>query len=325
MDQFVVIDRQTGTTQQPRRTELGIAAALSDNESVPDEPANPTGVAGGVADRVPAESTPSSIPLQVAPRELVDAVEAFSQATSLNERTAALISLVGWIRKSGTSVADLSGLQGAVEYLETNTEQRTRFQTAFAELLAQLNCVSLFAEAGIPSDHSFLSEIGYRISARVFPPPANRRTRPKSLATTYPNEENARRFLASPTELFQRLVAVLTPPDDPLFASHEYQDLLEALRLLSSRVSSLGLGAGSTCAHFVARSVRLAVLSDLAPPKRSRHAARTPTASRHDNGWSRCRPEMAQVHHHMESAGVSVELIFDLKRWQRVWPEWRPS
>ena len=57
----------------------------------------------------------------------------------------------------------------------------------------------------------------------------------------YPSERNVKRFLASPPELFQRLVAALTPPGDPQFASHETHDLQEALRLLSSRVSALGL------------------------------------------------------------------------------------
>ena len=67
------------------------------------------------------------------------------------------------MRQEPASVADLSGLEGFVEYLENNFEQRARFQTAFAGLLSEMNCIPLFAEAGIPSDHSFVSEIGHRI------------------------------------------------------------------------------------------------------------------------------------------------------------------
>ena len=85
----------------------------------------------------------------------------FCQAPRCESATAALIGLFGWMRKPGASVADLSGLPGLVEYLETNPEPACeRFQIAFAELLSEMNCISLFAEAGIPSDHSFVSEIG---------------------------------------------------------------------------------------------------------------------------------------------------------------------
>ncbi|HEY4960027.1 MAG TPA: hypothetical protein VII29_04125, partial [Terriglobales bacterium] len=95
----------------------------------------------------------------MAPRELLRWIEAFCNARTLQNRTAALIGLVGWMRKPGASIADLSGLPGLVEYLDVNAGERVRFQAAFADLLSQMNCVSLFAEAGIPSDHSFVSEI----------------------------------------------------------------------------------------------------------------------------------------------------------------------
>ncbi len=283
-----------------------------------NEPSNPPGIVGGVADRASGESMPDAIPLQVAPRELVDSVEAFCQASSLNERTAALIRLVGWIRKSGTSVADLSGLQGFVEYLEANIDQRTRFQAAFADLLSQMNCVSLFAEAGIPSDHSFLSEIAYRISARLLPSAREQTDAAKLLVTLYPTEKNVRRFLASPPELFQRLVAVLTRPGDPQFASHEHQDLQEALRLLGSRVSTLGLEP-EVRARASSPGISDSPFYQLVSCTEDLIAATEPAVmqaalARWQGVVHRCRTEMVRVHQDMETAGVSVELIFDLRK-----------
>ena len=137
-------------------------------------------------------------------------------------------------------MADLTGLSGLVEYLESNAEVRLRFQAAFAELLSQMNCISLFAEAGIPSDHSFVSEIGHRISSRLLPSAREQSDAAKLLVTLYPTERNVQRFLSNSPELFQRLIAVLIPPSDSQFASHQHQDLLEALRLLGSRVAALG-------------------------------------------------------------------------------------
>ncbi|MGA9568210.1 MAG: hypothetical protein WBS19_21995, partial [Candidatus Korobacteraceae bacterium] len=257
-------------------------------------------------------------PARIAPHELVRLVNEFCEAKTLRKRIASLVGLVTWMRKSGASVADLSGLPGFVEYLESNPEPRARFQAAFAELLAEMNCVPLFAEAGIPSDHTFLSEIGHRISARVLPSARELSDAAKVLVTLYPNERSARRFLASPTEVFQRLIVVLTPPTDALFASHEYHDLQEALRLLSSRVSALGLNPevrARTSSSGISESPFYQILSATDQLLAASQPDELHTALARWNGVvQRCRTEMVQVHQHMENEGVSVELIFDMRK-----------
>ena len=215
-------------------------------------------------------------------------------------------------------MADLSGLRGFVEYLETNSEERTRFQAAFAESLSQMNCVSLFAEAGIPSDHSFVSEIGYRISARLLPSAREQSDAAKLLVMLYPTERNVRRFLESPPEVFQRLVGVLTPPSDPQFASHEHQDLLEALRLLGSRVSALGLEP-EVRVRASSPGVSDSPFYQIVGCTEDLIAASEPGSARDVLArWRgtvhRCRTEMVRVHQDMETAGVSVELIFDMRK-----------
>ena len=272
-----------------------------------------------VAPAQPASSNANGlVPARTAPRELVQLVETLCEATTLKKRNSALTGIFDWMRKSANSVADLSGLPGLVEYLESNAELRTRFQIAFADQLSQMNCIPLFAEAGIPSDHSFVSEIGQRISSRLLPSAREQADAAKLLVLLYPSERNVRRFLASPPELFQQLIAVLTPTSDAQFASHEYHDLQEALRLLSSRVSALGLepevrtrssSAGVSDSPFFQILSSTENLIAASEPESVRDAVAK---------WrcivNRCRLEMVQVHEHMETAGVSVELIFDLRK-----------
>ena len=257
-------------------------------------------------------------PSRMAPRELTRLVDAFCQAGTLPKRTTALIGLVGWARKPGASVADLSGLSGLVEFLETNAEEKARFQAAFADLLTQMKCVSLFAEGGIPTDHSFVSEIGHRISDRLLPSAREQSDAAKLLVRLYPTERNVKRFLANPPEVFQRLVEVLTPPGESQFARHEHQDLLEALRLLGSRVSALGLEpevrvrasspgvSDSPFYQIVACTESLIAASE----PESTHLA----LARWHGVVHRCRTELVRVHQDMETAGVSVELIFDMRK-----------
>jgi len=222
------------------------------------------------------------------------------------------------MRQRSASVADLSGLEGFLEYLEDHFEQRARFQTAFASLLSEMNCISLFAEAGIPSEHSFVSEIGHRISARLLPSAREESDAAKLLVLLYPTQRSAQRFLATPPELFRRLVADVTPPGDPQFAGHEYLDLQEAMRLLASRISALGLnpevrarsgisGVSDSAFHRLLSSTEQLIAA--ADPEAGGGAL-----ARWRGTVRRCRTEMLHVHQHMENAGVSVELIFNLRK-----------
>ena len=292
-----------------------MAAGVSENVGVSAEPTDEPVTTGLASSSLPPNQAHRA---GVALAELVQWVEGFCDARTLRKRTASLVGLVQWTRKSGASFTDWSGVVSFVEYLENDSQQRQRFQSAFAEILSELDCVSLFSEAGIPSDHSFLSEIWHRISDRLLPLAHDESDAAGLLVTLYPAEQSVRRFLASPPELFLRLVRVLTPPHDAQFASHEYRDLQEALRLLSSRVSALGLNpevrarsspttvAGSPFYQIVSATEGLiaAVGPELVHTELTR--------------WrdilQRCRSEMVQVHQHMENAGVSVELIFDLRK-----------
>ncbi|HZD32623.1 MAG TPA: hypothetical protein VE779_13295, partial [Candidatus Angelobacter sp.] len=211
-----------------------------------------------------------------------------------------------------------AGLAGFVEYLESDAEARSRFQTGFAELLSEMDCVPLFSEAGIPSDHSFHSEIGLRISARVLPTAREQSDAAKLLVTLYPNQKSARRFLEQPEEVFKRLLRVVVPPDGQHFADRELSDLKEAMRLLAARVSALGLNpevrARSSVAG-VSESPFYRIIAATEDVLRASSGDNTAAALERWRGVvQRCRLQVVQVHEHMENSGVSVELIFDLRK-----------
>jgi site-specific recombinase len=267
---------------------------------------------------VPNEQVTPLAPSHIATGELVRQANDFCEAKTLRKRTTSLIRLVAWMRKSGASAADMAGLAGFVEYLENDAGTRGRFQSAFAELLSEMDSVPLFSEAGIPSDHSFTSEIGHRISARVLPSAREQSDTAKLVVTLYPNAKSVERFMASPPELFQRLLAVLAAPDGHDVANHQRVELQDALRLLASRVSSLGLNPEvraristssiSESPFYQVNSATEELIQATDPESQATALAR----------WRglvhRCRTDMVQVHQHMENVGVSVELIFDMRK-----------
>ncbi|MGB7556843.1 MAG: hypothetical protein WBM04_20935 [Candidatus Korobacteraceae bacterium] len=239
-------------------------------------------------------------------------------ATTLGERNVGLIRLVHWTREDKRSHRNVGRLIAFVEYLETDESVRLKFQSSFGSLLAELHSIPLFAEAGIPSDHSLSSEITQRIAGRFIPAARAESDASRLLVTLYSSERDVRSFLDTPAELLQRLIAVLSPPNSPTFWRPQQRDLQEALRLLAARVSGIGLepemrdrstsgGISESPFYRLIKSTE-----DLIG-----HTSQADLAAA-VAGWKDvvdgCRLEMAQVHRHMESAGVSVELIFDLKK-----------
>ena len=248
--------------------------------------------------------------------ELAARVEAFCGAPNLLRRTAALMRIARWVRPTAGGPGDRS-LHGLVSYLETNLEVRSRFQSSAAILLSELNSLSLFAEAGIPSDHSFLSEITQRLAAKFLPSARETSDTSKLLVTLYSSKRDADHFLAIEPELFSRMSAIFVTPDNSLWRRQQ-RDLYEAMRLLAARISGIGVQP-----EVRDRSTTTAVSDSPfyqlsgATEEMLRHAG-TEHVQRAYADWTtvvrRCRREMREVHRHMESAGVSVELIFDLKK-----------
>ena len=252
------------------------------------------------------------------PPDLVQRVADFCEATTLGARNAELIRLIHWTRDDKRSHRNVARLVAFVEYLEADEAVRLRFQSSFGSLLAELHSISLFAEAGIPSDHSLPSEIMQRIAGRLVPAARAESDAARLLVTLYSSERDVRSFLASPAELLQRLIAVLSPPNSPTFWRPQRRDLEEALRLLAARVSGIGLEPemrDRSTSGGIAESPFYRIVKSTEDLIGDTSEVDLATAV---SSWKDvvdgCRLEMAQVHRHMESAGVSVELIFDLKK-----------
>ena len=98
-----------------------------------------------------------------------------------------------------------------VQLLEGDGELRQRVQHSLGQMLAELDFLSLFAETGLPSVHSFTTEIVQRLAAKVVPSAREDSDARKLLIDLYSSERYARQFAALSPELFERIVNVLTP------------------------------------------------------------------------------------------------------------------
>jgi site-specific recombinase len=265
----------------------------------------------------PSSPQPNSNPPPVS-SELAARVNAYCVASDLRQRYAALIRLTRWLRPAESDQKSDRTLESLVGYLEANPDVSLRFQASTAALLKELNSLSLFAEAGIPSDASFPAEIAQRLAARLLPSAREESDTSKLLVTLYSSKREVDHFLAIPPELFRRMSAEFAATDDGAVWQSQRRDLCEAMRLLAARISGIGVqpevrDRSTTTAVSDSPFYRLVgATEDLLRDAGTENALAAFVA------WKAvvrlCRQGMSEVHRHMESAGVSVELIFDLKK-----------
>ena len=247
---------------------------------------------------------------------LLKLVAAFCKAETLSAGRAAFVAVVRWTRSGPRHARGTLRLLSLLELLENDSELRNLLQTSLGRMLCQLDCLPLFAEAGLPSVHSLATEVVQRSVAKLMPSARVDSDARKLVNDLYSSESSAEQFAALTPELFDRIVHVLTSDSEPEFWDRQEHDLKEAMRLLASRISGLGLqpevrdrSTASRVAHSPFYEL-VAKTEELLAANNSEAAARL-------DGWkqvvARCRGEMEIVYEHMESTGISVELVFDLK------------
>lgn len=238
----------------------------------------------------------------------------------MRKRRTSFVQLVRWTRPGQRKGMKPARLLILIQLLESDGELRQRVQQSLGQLLSELDCLSLFAEAGIPSVHPFTTEIVQRTVAKFIPSARKDSDARKLLSDLYSSEQYARQFAAIIPELFARITAALTPADGAGFWHRQEHALEEALRLLASRVSGLGLQPEMRERSTASRIARSPFYELVAKTEELIASRSSETSAAVLDAWrqvvARCRAEMEVVYEHMETTGISVELVFDLKTLQ---------
>ncbi len=250
------------------------------------------------------------------PASLREDTEAFCAATNLTSQTKCFIHLFTriWLRLYDRSFN--SRLVRWVEMLEQDSDFRGRFQKTWKTMLGSLNCVSLFAETGLPAQHALLPEISRRLFQWVLPAPRTDADASRLLAAIFASPHAVKRFLDLDEELFIRLAAILWDPQGLSAFPRVRQEFEQALRLLAARVSGRG-----TSVAVRRRSADLPIEQSpfyafVFATERFIEPEDSELAAARKERWLEavyaCRGELALVRLNMEEAGVSTALVFDL-------------
>ena len=259
-------------------------------------------------------------------QELQRRTTSFIAATTFEERRHRLESLVHYIWNARTDRAFGLKLSRFLQLASADAELRAGFQASFDCMISEMHSVTLFASAGVPTHHhGLISESLQRIVQRVLPSVHPRADLAGLFATLFPASRDVDRLLSLTPEAFSQLADLTSPSTSHGLESNTQSDMKEAMCLLSTRIASRGLtaamrqrGSGMPVDHspfyrfvfetenFVNTAAPANTTDDTAGETRQAYVMWKAVARR-------CHEELDQVNLHMEKAGVSADLVFDLK------------
>ena len=264
-------------------------------------------------------------------QQLTERVETFTRAGMRRTRLDALVNLCNWLRQPDSRIPDLkdSGAFPSLNssewrrehvwlcLLQSSVELRDRYLAGVASILEETDGVSLFAEAGMPSDRGLIPEAADRIFNVLLPAPREETELAKLFLRLFPTQAEVERFFSLPADQLLKVVALLVPVDIPEAWDKPVASLLDAFCLLGARVQGLGL------------SEKLRVRSSPRPVQQSpfyrlgragdtlvetlRTGQGTASAAQ---AWkavvAECRAEMSAIVAHLDARGVNLDIVWDV-------------
>ncbi|GGH02848.1 site-specific recombinase [Silvibacterium dinghuense] len=240
--------------------------------------------------------------------------EAFCGAATLPAQTRRAIALFSSLWTLPTERAFTAGLLRWIRMLEQDRDLRSRFRASWQSMAAHLDSVPFFADAGIPVEHALWHEATRRIFQRLLPSAREHVDTARLFTAVLSSQQAVDRFREIDGFIFTRLARLLWPAEGLRALPGVRENLHQAMRLLAARVA----GRGATPAI---RQRSSALTPENSPFYRLIFATEdfvqsSETGHEAYHRWSAalraCREELTQVRLHMEEAGVSTGLMFDI-------------
>ncbi|MFO1413009.1 MAG: recombinase [Burkholderiales bacterium] len=235
----------------------------------------------------------------------------------LAERLEWLEQLAAWIRAGHGGgeghATPATRLRFLLQVLDRNPERRAEIGRVLRGTLREMDAIGLLCETGLPRAHAFLPELFERLVAKLVPfTPA-----PNDLAALFrrlfPRAADGDWVAELPAPVLAGIAELLAPPEaEPL---RPRQDAADALAILASHVQAIGMSqrVRRRTAHERPLATPFATLStavheylEATPGSDDAAAARAALMSH----IARCTRALGGVVTHLESYGVSIDLVF---------------
>ncbi|MDD3936471.1 site-specific recombinase [Rhodoferax sp.] len=271
--------------------------------------------------------------------DLAELLDALDPQADLAQRHLWLIQLLGWVRGRHASVPHaVARVNLLLDTLQQRPEVRARLQAWWLKLLGTVDATSLLADYGFSSRSAFTSELTERLRLKWLPgtPETTDASSLFSLVLCQPFDARWLNALEEATltrlaELLQADCAQMTdgicawvPQIGPSRVTPWQATLLEALTFCTGQIRATGFSPElrlrmSTPALETAPfhaldsdviALQTAFLVDPEHPSAARQAALQQVLNR----LEACRQAAASVYAHLDSNGISVNLVFQLRQ-----------
>ena len=247
--------------------------------------------------------------------ELYSLTLGFCDADTAQGRTRRATSLFAYIWDTTRDRAFVVRLLRWIRMMEQNRELSAAFSRNWNAMVLELDSVTLFAEAGLPGHHALIRELIGRVFQRLLPSAREESDTGRIFAEVFSTPDAVERFVDQQGFVFDRLLRVLA--FSPSAVVHLEEDLRQAMCLLATRVA----GRGATAAIRQRGSTRHVEESPfyrlIFATERMMRADEMLERREEFRTWqgavAACILELDQIHLHMEDAGVSSALVYDLR------------
>jgi len=279
-----------------------------------------------------ATSSPA-LPDQNLLHSLLPVLQAMDPDADRVHRHLWLITFFDWIRGGG-QVGDSASLRMALflDTVEASAELTIRLQVWWRTLIDTVDGTTLLSDYGFASRNAFVSELVERLHYKILPASPETSDASELFALLMPSEQDAQWLAAVPESILQRLGHLLSAPATGQHVqahprlTYWQNTLLEAITFCTSQIRAAGFSPEirlrmstpaqqSTPFHTLAADfdvLRDAWLSQLDGSGRAQDVVQ---AAQHFRAQlDACRQAASSVYTHLDSHGISVDLVFRLRQ-----------
>ena len=230
--------------------------------------------------------------------------------------------LAVWVRTRTGDATPATRLKFFLQILDRNPDRKRDVAALMRATFGELSGLALLCETGLPRANAFLQEFITRVAAKMLPAPPRAPDFATLLHRAFPDEEDADWIATLPVEVLDGLGALLRLDAsgvevDPWPALR--RDAEDALLVLASQVQAIGLSGRvrrrvaserPIDTPFAGLSKATLDFLETVPGSEDRSSEAAALASH----IARCRRALADVMTHLESYGVSTDLVYTLER-----------
>ncbi len=249
--------------------------------------------------------------------ELLQLTRKFCAADTLSMRSRRASQLFSFIWSASGEKAFVSRLLRWIRLVELDQDLNRRFEHSWSQMIAEMESVSLFVEAGLPRHNALPAEILRRLFQRLLPSAKEESDMGRLFAGIFSSSRSVHRFANQQIYVFERLVKLLWPRHDVALTAKIGEDIRQALCLLAARVAGRGVTEAvrqrSTTQRVEGSPFYRLFFETEAFARTEQIGPRSEQFERWKRAVMSCRQELEQIHIHMEDAGVSSALVYDLR------------